>query len=345
MLQDNFQMPSTLRMNSSYTRFFTPRFKATLTGFYNVGFNDTYWVNANRKVVGNNPVDGREMTDVADATVKNVVVHANADWNSQYLAAQLDLTARIGKDGMVNFTYTKARGMGTTGYHAGGVFDDAEYTGANYYNRFALNANNSYQNGVGDKVVLIFSSPEFYGFNLGFNFTAAHQRRFAILAGGNPNTSTDRDLAYVPVLTQEVRGQLTQVAQEVQDVLKKSEGQITGVYQGVYPWMYQTSASVSKRIKLFGKYGVTARADIFNILNLISNTSGYYKSLNSVQDDYYGRFITLFNYNPAKAEVPATATTPLIPAVPANYSVNKNQGTYTRGGTPYSIQLGLKFDF
>ena len=89
-----------------------------------------------------------------------------------------------------------------------------------------------------------------------------------------------------------------------------------------------------------GKYGVTLRADVFNILNLISNNAGYYKNLNSSGDDFSaGRFINLFRYNPA------VAATPTAPAVAANYTVDGTQGTYIRGGQPYSIQLGAKFEF
>jgi Carboxypeptidase regulatory-like domain len=341
MMDPNFKMPSTLRMNSSFTHFFNNRFKATVTGFFNVGFNDTYWVNANRKVGSTNPVDGREVMIKANDAVADVIVHTNADWNSKYMAAQLDLTAKVGKDGLINLTLTKARGMGVTTYHSGGTFDDAEFVGGYYFDRFKTHSQNSYQNGVGDKVVLIFASPEVKGFSLGFSFMAAHQRRFnVVVASGNPDGTNARDLAYVPELTQPVLTSLSNVGKEVRDVLFQSEGQITGVYQGVYPWMYQTSASLSKKFKIGGKYGVTIRADVFNILNAISPNAGYYKNLNSSGDDFSaGRFINLFRYN---APVAATAT---APAIAGNYTVDGSQGTYIRGGQPYSVQLGAKFDF
>lgn len=339
MLDPNFKMPTALRMNSSYTHFFSDRIKATVTGFFNVGFNDTYWVNANRKVGSLNPIDGRESMVIANTAVADVLVHTNADWNSTYAAAQLDLTAKIGKDGLVVFTYTKARGKGVTTYHSGGTFDDAEFVGGYYYDRFRTHMKNSYQNGVGDKVVLIFASPEFKGFSVGLSFMAAHQRRFnVVVASGNPDGTNARDLAYVPELTQPYLTSLSNTAKEVLDVLKASEGQITGVYQGVYPWMYQTSASLSKKFKIANKYGVTVRADIFNILNLISSNAGYYKNINSSGDDFSaGRFVNLFRYT-----APNTTTTPVTPA---SYSVDPTQGTYIRGGSPYSIQLGAKFDF
>jgi hypothetical protein len=329
MLDPNFKMPTALRFNTSYTRFFGDRFKATITGFYNVGFNDTYWVNANKKITGTNPVDGREVMGVANTALADVIVHTNADWNSSYAALQLDLAAKIGKDGLINFSYTTARGSGATTYHAGGTFDDAEYVGANYYDRYKGSYNNSYQNGVGDKIVLVVASPQIKGFSLGFNFTAAHQRRFNIVATGNPNNATDRDLAYIPTQTQEYQTALANVAQEVRDVINQSQGQISGVYQGVYPWMYQTSASLSKRINV-GKYGITVRADMFNILNMFSYTAGYYQNINSSGDDYSaGRFINLFAWDAANNK----------------YNVDKTQGGYIRGGSPYSIQLGLKLDF
>jgi hypothetical protein len=339
MMDPNFKMPSTLRFNTSFTHFFSDRFKATLTGFYNIGFNDTYWVNANRKIVGNNPVDGREIMGVANTNFGNVTVHTNADWNSRYLALQLDLYAKLGKDGLINFTYTKAQGSGVTTYHSGGTFEDAEFVGANYFDRFKGSFNNSYQNAVGDKIVLIVATPTVKGFTLGFSFMAAHQRRFNIVTTGDPNATTDRDLAYIPALTQEYRTPLANVAQEVMDVIKTSEGQITGVNQGVYPWMHQTSMSLSKRFQ-FGKHGLTVRADLFNILNAISSNAGYYKNINSSGDDFSaGRFINLFNWN---AAVPATTTTA---AVPGYYSVDKTQGNYIRGGSPFSLQFGLKYDF
>jgi hypothetical protein len=340
MLDPNFKMPKALRMNSSFTHFFTDRFKATMTGFFNVGFNDTYWVNANKKVGSTNPIDGREVMVTANTNFADVIVHTNADWNSTYLAAQLDLTAKLGKDGLINVTFTKARGRGVTTYHAGGTFDDAEFVGGYYFERFRTHGNNSYQNAVGDKVVLIVASPEVKGFSLGLNVMAAKQRRFNIVTTGNPDGTNARDLAYVPQLTQAMLTPLSNVASEVMDVLKATEGQITGVYQGVYPWMYQTSASLSKKFKFQNKYGLTLRADIFNILNFISPNAGYYKNINSSGDDYSaGRFINLFKYNPAVA---ATATTP---AIDASYTVDKTQGNYIRGGQPYSIQLGAKFDF
>jgi hypothetical protein len=329
MIDPNFKMPTALRFNTSYTRFFGDRFKATVTGFYNIGFNDTYWVNANRRITGTNAVDGREIMGVANTAFADVLVHTNADWNSKYMAVQLDLYAKIGKDGLINFTYTKARGAGATTYHSGGTFDDAEYVGANYFDRFKGSFNNSYQNAVGDKVVLIVASPEMKGFTIGFNFMAAHQRRFNIVTTGNPNNATDRDLAYIPALTQEYRSPLANVAQEVMDVIEKSEGQITGVYQGVYPWLYQTSASLAKKFKI-GKYGATVRADVFNVLNLISPNAGYYKNINSSGDDFSaGRFINLFAWDAANSK----------------YTVDKSQGNYIRGGSPYSIQFGLKVDF
>jgi Carboxypeptidase regulatory-like domain len=340
MLDPNFKMPSTLRMNTSFTHFFTDRFKATVTGFFNVGFNDTYWVNANKKVGSLNPVDNREVMVTANTAFADVLVHTNADWNSTYAAAQLDLTAKIGKDGLVNLTYTKARGKGVTTYHSGGTFDDAEFVGGYYFDRFRTHMQNSYQNAVGDKLVLIFASPEFKGFSLGLSVMAAHQRRFNVVTTGNPDGTNARDLAYVPELTQPYLTALSNTSKEVLDVLKASEGQISGVYQGVFPWMYQTSASLSKKFKLANKYGVTIRADVFNILNLISPNAGYYKNINASGDDYSaGRFVNLFKYNPA---VVATGTTA---AVPANYSVDPTQGTYIRGGQPYSVQLGAKFDF
>jgi hypothetical protein len=339
MVDPDFKMPSTLRTNISYTYFFSDRFRATMMGCYNVGFNDNYWINANRVVTGINPVDGREITGAKVPALQNVVMFTNADWTSKYMAAQLDLTMKIGKDGLLNVSLTKAKGTGVTTYHAGGVFDDAEYVGADYYNRYKTHMSNSYQNGVGDKVVVVFASPQFAGWNLGFSLMAAKQRRFSITATGNPNGSVDRDLAYVPTANELTAAELrliANVAQEVKDVLNQSPGQITGVYQGVYPWMYQTSASISKRFTIFEKYGVTVRADIFNLLNFISSTAGYYNNLNSVQDDYYGRYINLYNY---------VAPVAGPPAVPGRYSVNAGQGTYTRGGSPYSVQLGAKIDF
>ncbi len=331
MLDPNFKMPSAWRFNSSYTHFFGDRFKATITGYYNIGMNDTYWANANRKVVGTNPIDGREVLGVANTAVADVIIHTNADWNSKYMALQLDLSAKIGNGGLINFTYTKARGYGVTTYSAGGTFDDAEYVGKYYFNRYQDGFSNGYQNAVGDKLVLIAASPEYKGFTVGLSIMAAQQKRFNVVTTGNPNNAVDRDLAYIPANAASL---LPNAAQEVLDVLKDSQGQITGVYQGVYPWMYQTSASISKKFKIAGKYNVTARADIFNLFNLMNSAAGYYKSINSSGDDYStGRFINLFKWNPATA----TAA--------GSYTADQTQGGYITGGSPYSIQLGLKMDF
>ena len=335
MLDPDFQLPTSWKASVSYNRFLTDRFKVGISGFYNRNWNDNYYENVNLAVVGNNPIDNREVYGPATDAVGAVRLFTNADWTSRYMAATIDLQAQLGKDGIFNVSYTKAKGLGGTVYNSGGSNEGAEFVASSSVSRFR-DLNNAIQNGTGDKFIATLATPTFNGFNVGFNIIAAQQRRFTIIASGDPNGTNDTDVAYIPNvnspdadpdLAAQYNSLLSSVAPEVRDVLDQYQGQISGINAGKQPWIYQTSASISKRFAIAGKYGATLRMDIFNVLNLINSRAGYYNQITTNQGEGLEQLLPLFNWNGS------------------GYTVNPGFGQYSRQGQPYNIQLGLKFDF
>ena len=292
-----------------------------------------YHEDANVAATSFNPVDGREVVSTIDSNFGNVLVVTNADYTARYGALVLDLQANIGKDGLMTLSYSRSTSFGGTSYTAGG--DRSEFIGRSYTNR-AIERSSSFASGAGDKVVFVFASPEFKGFNVGLNVIAARQRRFSITTGGNPSAASNTlDVAFIPnqstsagVDAEAYQQLISTVAPEVRDVLDNFQGSVADVNAGRQPWLFQTSASISKRFQFFNRYGITLRADIFNILNLLNHRAGYYRqvAVNNTRENTE-QVLQLFNWNGTNYE-------PIVGA-----------GRSRLEGQPYNIQFGVKVDF
>ena len=333
VVDPNFQMPEIWKTSLSFTKFLTPSIKVGVSGFYNLTWNQMYHQDANVSGTSINPVDGREVVSTTDGNFGNVLVITNADYTAKYGSVVFDFQANLGKDGLMSLSYSKSRSLGGTSYTAGG--DRSEFVANSYTNR-ALDRSSSFASGAGDKIVFVFASPEFKGWNVGFNIIAAQQRRFSITTGGNPSgASNTLDVAYIPNQTNlsgvnpaDYQLLLASVAPEVRDVLDSYQGSIASVNAGLQPWLYQTSASISKRFEFADRYGVTLRADFFNLLNLINHRAGYYRqvAVNNTRENTE-QVLQLFNWN-------GTTYDPIVGA-----------GGSRMEGQPYNIQFGIKVDF
>lgn len=322
----DFEMPSAFKTSVSYNRFLTNKIKIGVTGSYTQTYNDNYWQEVNVAPTGINPVDGREVVGPADPSLANVSVFTNANWTGQIMSLVFDITGKLGRDGLLFLAYTKAKNLGNTNYNGGGQGSSLEFVGTDYINRFRSHEG-AFGTGVGDKVTMTLATPTFKGFNIGFSFIAAQQRRFTITTGGNPNNGNDTDVAFIPEDLADNDPILASVAPEVRSVINDSKGSIVGINSGRQPWLYQTSASISRRFEFAGKYGFTVRADIFNVLNLINPTAGYYNQVTTSSSENGEQKVQLFNWDGT------------------GYTTASGAGTYSRQGQPYNIQLGLKFDF
>ena len=334
VVDPNFQMPEIWKTSLSFTKFLTPSIKIGLSGFYNLTWNQMYYQDAN--VSGSessNPVDGREVVSPITSDFGNVYVITNADYTARYGSLVFDFQANIGKDGLMSLSLSRSKSFGGTSYTAGG--DRSEFIANSYTNR-ALDRATSFASGAGDKIVFVFASPEFKGWNIGFNVIAARQRRFTLTTGGNPSSAGSTiDAAFIPsqttysgVTEADYQVLLASVAPEVRSILDSYQNGIAPVNAGLQPWLTQTSASISKRISIADKYGLTLRADIFNVLNLINHRAGYYRqvAVNNTRENTE-QVLQLFNWNGA------------------TYDTESGVGRSRYEGQPYNIQFGIKVDF
>ena len=330
LIDPNFQMPQIFKTSLSYTRFLSSKVKVGLSGFYNVTWNQMYHQDVNRESDGVNPIDGREVVKRANDNFGDVLVITNADYKARYWSLVFDFQATIGKDGLFSFSYSRSRAFGGTSYTAGG--DRGEFIASRYTSDRFRDRENSFASGSGDKVVFVFASPQFKGFNIGLSVLAAQQRRFTITTGGNPSASPNTlAVAYIPNASLNdtaYQQMLANAAPEVRRVLEDYQGQIAPVNAGIQPWLFQTSMSISKRFKVYDKYGVTLRADIFNVLNLMSHRAGYYNqvAVDNTRENTE-QVMQMFNWQNGR------------------YHANPTKGVYRQEGQPYNIQIGIKVDF
>ncbi|RZK98855.1 MAG: TonB-dependent receptor, partial [Pedobacter sp.] len=197
--------------------------------------------------------------------------------------------------------------------------------------------------------------PTFYGVTIGVRYSGIGGTRYSLLSGTNNNGDfvATNDLAYIfdrnnTGVPQNVRTGLQTIldnpeaSQSLKDYITKYSGQIAQRNGGINDFFGIVDIRVAKKIKIYKSQTLEFSGDIFNFANLLNKKWGVNESLGSQ---------SLYALN-GKAEVKATATTPLIPAVPNydastqsfNYRVN-NAGIVVPSGNPYQFQFGLRYGF
>ena len=189
------------------------------------------------------------------------------------------------------------------------------------------------------KIVFSFVSPEVKGFTLSGSLVAGQFGRFSAQSGVKTGAN-GQSLAYIPT-DAEVTGteltdpsdplktynpykgfaqMLSSTSSEYRDYINKNRGTFADFNAGAQAWSYSTNMSLIKGFSFAKKHKLTVRMDVFNALNLLG---GYTD----------GAFNTVANTN-------------LINVSDKNkYSIAKEAGRYVKGGDPFRVQLGLKYEF
>jgi len=94
---------------------------------------------------------------------------------------------------------------------------------------------------------------------------------------------------------------------------------------GIMPWRTQWNLSAAYDLKLTGTHKLTFRADIFNVLNLLSYKWGGYTQITNTN---------LYNVNGFDQ-----ATKSFI------YNVNPSAGAPQKAAAYYSVQFGARYSF
>lgn len=351
-LDENLETPMTFRSNVSYHRYITDWFRAGVGVYFNNTKDNFYYINqnlvkdpdftlyneGNREIyVPAETLEGEDRADYNNArrfdTFTEVLQYTNTDWNNTYLAFTFEGAIKI-KDGSVNFSYTRGQSKGGPTYNSGNANDN--FAVADSYWRYSNRASGWYDNeDMRHKVVISGVSPTFYGFNVSTNLILFQWDRFS--AGVNRDINGDgntTDLAFVfdptdpsspEPIRQGINNLLRTTSAEYRQYLEDHMGDFAAWNGGLMPWRHTWNMSISKEFDTFQDQQLILRADIFNVLNLFKYEWGGYDEIINT---------TLYNVEGFAAETQSYT-----------YSVNENAGTKRKNGTPFNVQLGIKYVF
>ncbi len=351
-LDKNLETPMTFKTNISYHRYLADWLSVGAGVYYNNTKNSYIYLNrnlveqpyftsaneGNREVyVPASTLIGKDRADYNNARRSNnftqVLQFTNADWNDTYLAFVFEASLQL-RDGMLNFSYTRAQSKGGPQYSSGNA-TDIMAVGSSYWG-YGNDAKNSFDNeDMKHKIVLSGVSPTFYGFTVSTTFSLFQWNRFSANVNQDINGDISRnDLAYIfnpndpstpENIAAEMRTLLEVTSPEFKKYLEENMGTIAPWNGGLMPWRSTWNLSLAKEFKTFKEQKLVLRADIFNVLNVLNHEWGGYKEI-----------INTNLYNVTGFDASTNNYT---------YSVNQNSGTKRKAGTPYNIQFGIKYIF
>jgi hypothetical protein len=367
---EDAKIPVVYKANLSYSKLLTDRLKVGITGYATLGRHNYMYVDRNMAA---NPYFTLPNEDNRGVFVPVMPANGAPDWKTgrisnnfgrvlelnskgkvNQFAVVLDATWRYFKDGEISASYTWNDAKDNTSYN-GNVANSATLSLPVKDDPRNL-SNMTYSDGqFRNKVVIYGTLPTFYGVTIGVRYSGIGGTRYSLISGVNNNGDfvATNDLAYIfdrnnATVPANVRAGLQTIldnplaSQSLKDYITKYSGQIAQRNGGVNDFFGIVDVRVAKKFKVVDKHTLEISADIFNLANLLKKTWGVNESLGTQ---------ALYALN-GRTRVPATATTPEIPAVDNynattrsfNYRVN-NSGIVTPSGNPYQFQLGLRYGF
>ncbi|MBC8109545.1 MAG: carboxypeptidase regulatory-like domain-containing protein, partial [Verrucomicrobia bacterium] len=255
----------------------------------------------------------------------------------------LDAEVRIpaingGEPGLFNISYTWNEAKDNTSYN-GNVANTSTFRPVKSDPR-SLDEINFSDNQFRTKVAAYLVSPSFYGFVVSGSYTGIGGTRYSLTVDGDINgdfvggPGTDNDLAFVfdpnnPETPQNIRESMQKVLDNPDnravEHIRNSIGTIADRNGGENPFFGTFNLRLTKIFKIYKSQKLELMGEVFNLANLLKR-------------DWGG------NYNLGNQTL-------LVPTgfnqVTRRYSyrVNENVGVTQRNGTPYQIQLGVRYSF
>ncbi len=367
---EDAQIPVIYKANLSYSKLITDKLKVGITGYATLGRHNYMYVDRNMAA---NPFFTLPNEDNRGVFVPTMPSNGSADWKTGRLSNKFGRVLELNSQGKVNqfavvldatWQYFKD-GEITVSYTWNDTKDNTSFNG-NVANSATLSlpvkddprnlSNMSYSdNQFRNKVVIYGTLPTFYGVTVGVRYSGIGGTRYSLLTGSNTNGDfvATNDLAYIfdrnnSNVPQNVRTGLQSLldnplaSQSLKDYILKYSGQIAARNGGINDFFGIVDLRLSKKFKIYKTHNIEVSGDIFNLANLIKKKWGVNETLGSQ---------ALYALN-GVAAIPATSTSPEIPAIPNynattkafNYRVN-NSGIVNPSGNPYQFQIGLRYGF
>lgn len=349
------KVPTVYKANFSYTHFFSDRLKLSVGGYMTLGRNNYMYVDRNMvdepcfrlAAEGNRGVYVPASTISAAGTLDwqqgrksdkvGRVLELVSDGKVNQFAFTIDGTWRYYKDGELSFSYTWNDTKDNTSYN-GNVANSATLTQMVTDDPRDLSRMTYSNNQFRHKLVVYGSAPTFWGITVGARFSGIGGTRYSLVVNGNVNGDfvSSNDLAYIydpndaatpDYLRDGINAILNNpdAEQSVKNYLRKSFGQVAERNGGVNGFYGTLDLRLAKKFKTFGTQNLEVSVDIFNVANMLNKNWGANHNLGT----QYVYSIKGFDQEQKQYL----------------YNVNANAGVSSLSGTPFQVQVGLRYGF
>lgn len=349
------KVPVVYKANISYTHFFSDRLKMSVSGYMTLGRNNYMYVDRNivdapyfhLTAEGNRGVyvpaanisekgvstwmDGRKSEKVGR------LLELISEGKVNQFAFTVDGTWRYYKDGELSFSYTWNDTKDNTSYN-GNVANSATLSQMVVDDPRDLSKMTYSNNQFRHKLVVYGSAPSFWGISVGARFSGIGGTRYSLAVNGNMNGDfvSSNDLAYIydpndaatPAYIKEGINAILNnpnAEQSVKDYIRKSFGKVAERNGGINGFYGTLDLRLAKKFKTFKNQNLEVSVDIFNVINMLSKDWGAGHNLG--KQNIYS--IKGFDQD----------------AKQYTYNVNANTGVSSLNGTPFQVQIGLRYGF
>lgn len=362
----NAKIPVMYKANLSYTHYFTPKLKATVTGYATLGRNNYMYLDRNMVTtpyftlanegsrgvyvpLSSMPANGSG--DWLQGRISNKlgrVLELNSDGKVNQYAVVLDASWQYYRDGDVSVSYTYNDTKDNTSFN-GNVANSATLSLPVKDDPRNLSNMTYSDNQFRHKVVVFGTLPTFYGVSIGVRFSGIGGTRYSLLSGANTNADFvvgTNDLAYIfdskgSGTAQNVKDGLNTIlnnpeaSKSIKNYITKYAGRMAERNGGVNGFYGTFDLRISKKFRLYKTHAIEVSGDLFNVANVFNRKWGVSKALGN--QALYAVGIPASNGN---AAVPAFDQS----AQKFNYRVN-NSGVPGPSGDPYQAQIGVRYSF
>jgi hypothetical protein len=352
----DFEVPSIYKANLSYTHFFGDRYSLGLNAIVSHTTNNYVYQEANLvpEPFFVTPNEGREvfvpsatitengLTDWTNSRISDLVGRTlvlTSDGVLDNVSLILEGSARIGEDGYLNASLTLNRTKDNSSYNCC-VANTSTFLPVEGDPR-DLNYGFS-DNHFDTKLVINGNTPTWKGFTLGATIVGEGGTRYSLHVDDNTSANGDfnlrNDIAYIfdpnsPGTPQEITDAYNQILADPEtpdgfkDYLRESFGGFAERNGGKNPFRAIVDIRLQKR---FGfnknKQSIELSADVFNFANLLNKEWGRTNNFGRRTD-----FMRINGFDPV--------------ANSYSYGVQTGAGTEPINGTPWRMQLGVRYSF
>ncbi len=354
-VSQDFEIPTIYKANLNYTHFFGDKYSLGVNAIFSHTKNNYVYQEANlvsepyfvtpegREVfVPANTIPSNGRADWTESRASDLVGRTlvlNSDGILDNLALVVEGSAKIGEDGYLNASFTVNSSKDNSSYNCC-VANTSTFLPVTGDPR-DLNYGYS-DNHFDTKLVVNGATPTWKGFTLGVTVVGTGGSRYSLHTSGNKSANGDfnlsNDIAYIydpadPSTPQNIVDDYNEILNDPEttdgfkEYLRESFGGFAERNGGKNPFRATVDLRLQKKIEFNGsKSALEFSADVFNFMNLLNKEWGRTNNF-SRRRNFMN--ITGFDQNTKSY----------------TYSVQTGTGTEPINGTPWRLQLGVRYSF